>query len=289
MPAKMSAGKTTVSAAFADVAWEGQARSMVRRTLAEGLLDAVFDAFGPVLPDGVFLVKEGSHHHAESRDGAMVGGVVTTSTPPFPMSDDKALELGLHAYAETLRHFVSEVVDQPWPERGAKTRVSATGGIWIWIWFGPKSRQHAVLALPAIAWTGPVFDTAPAPAPESEPAPRFAGTLTDKQRAEKTKMYEHLGREAEAAQQATAAAFAAARARAPGLTPEQMRTVVHEEFTAHGKELPPGVEEYIAEMLAAPHNPHPAANSAKATGKAAIRTVHWLRTKPGNAETTYEE
>jgi hypothetical protein len=260
---------------------------MVRRTLAEGLLDAVFDAFGPALPDGVFLVKEGSHHHAESRDGAMVGGVVTTSTPPFPMSDDKALELGLHAYAETLRHFVSEVVDQPWPGRGAKTRVSATGGIWIW--FGPKSRQQAVLALPVITWTGPVFDTDPAPAPDREPAPRFAGALTHEERAEKTQMYEHLGQETKAAQQATAAAFAAAKARAAGLNPEQMRTVVHEEFTAHGKELPPGVEEYIAEMLAAPHNPHPAANSAKATGKAAIRAVHWRRTTPGDAETTAEE
>ena len=260
---------------------------MASRRINEGLLDAVFDAFGPVLPGGVFLVKEGRHHHAESRDGAMVGGLVTTSAPPFPVSDDKALQIGLHTYAETLRHFVSEVIDEVWPERGAKTHVSVTDGMWIW--FGAKSRQQAALALPAIAWTGPVFEPDPSPIAGSDPAPRFAGALTDEERAQRTQMYVQLGREARAAEEASSAAFAAAQARAPGLTPEQMQMVVHEEFTARGKELSASVEEYIAAMLAAPHNPHPAASSVQATGKAAIRTFHWLRTNTGDARTTDNE
>ena len=257
---------------------------MVSRRIADGLLDAVFDAFGPVLPDGVFLMKEGRYHRAESRDGGMAGGVVTATPPPFPLSDDKALQLGLHAYAETLRHFVSEVVEQPWPDRGAKTQVSVTDGIWIW--FGPKSRQQAVLALPAITWTGPVFDTDPSPATDSNLPLRFAGALTDEQRAEQTRAYEEVREETQARRQATNAAFEAARARAPALNPGQMQAVVHEEFTARGKALPASAEEYVAAMLAAPHNPHPAANSAKATGRAAIRAVHWLRTNSADSGAT---
>ena len=244
---------------------------MGSRRIVDGLLDAVFDAFGPVLPDGVFLVKEGRHHSAESLGGGMAGGSVTGSTPPFPMSDDKALELGLHAYAETLRHFISEVVDAPWPQPGAKTQVSVRGGIWIW--FGPKSRQQAVLALPVIAWDGAVFDTELSRAADTDPALRFAGALSDEQLAEQTRLYEEIRQETEAGRQAANAALAAAQARAPGLNPEQMRTLVHEEFTTRGQELPASAEELVAGMLAAPHNPHPAASSAKAMGKAAIKAL----------------
>jgi hypothetical protein len=42
-----------VLAAFADVGWQGQARAMASRRIVDGLLDAVFDAFGPVDPGKV--------------------------------------------------------------------------------------------------------------------------------------------------------------------------------------------------------------------------------------------
>ena len=260
---------------------------MGRRRVVDRLLDAVFDAFGSVLPDGVFVVKEGLYHRAESLDGAMAGGNITASTPPFPMPDDKALELALHAYAETLRHFISEVVDAPWPQRGAKTRVSVTDGIWIW--FGPKSRQQAVLALPVIAWDGAVFDTELAPAAGTDPVLRFAGVLSDEHLAEQTRRYEESRQETRARQQAANAALAAAQARAPGLSSEQMRSVVHEEFTVRGQELPAGAEEFVAGILAAPHNPHPGANSAKPMGKAAIQAARWLRAHSADSGTPGKE
>jgi hypothetical protein len=246
------------------------------RRIVDGLLDAVLDAFGPVLPDGVFLVKEGrGYHSAESRDGALIGGNVTASAPPFPVSDDKALGLGLHAYAETLRHFVSEVTDAPWPEPGAKTQVSVKDGIRIW--FGPKSIEQAVLTLPVITWSGPVFDVDASPEAASHQWPRYAGALTDEQRAEETRLREEVRQESRARQQAANAAFTAARARAPGRTPDQMRAVVREEFAARGQSLPGGVEDAMAGLLAIPHNPHPGANAAKLVSKSAILAVRWLR------------
>jgi hypothetical protein len=260
---------------------------MGSRRVADGLLDAVFDAFGPVLPAGVFLVKDGHHHNAERLDGPTAGGVINGSTPSLPMSDDKALQLALHAYAETLRHFVSEVVEQPWPRRGAKTQVSVTDGICIW--FGPRSRQQAVLELPAITWTGPVFDSDPSPAEDSDLPPRFAGALTAEQLAEQMRIYEEVREETHAGQQAATSAFIAAKERAPGVNPGQMQAVVHEEFTARGQDLPAGAEEFVAGMLAAPHNPHPTAKSAKVMSKVAIRAMRWVRANSGDSEATDKE
>jgi hypothetical protein len=253
------------------------------RQIVDSLLDAVFDAFGPVLPDGVFLVKEGrSYHSAENQDGSSSGGNVTASVPPFPMSEEKALQLGLQAYAETLRHFVSGVLDTPWPQRGAKAQVSVTDGIRIW--FGPKSPAQAVLRLPAIDWSGTVFDNSSAPETDLECAPRYAGALSDEQRAQETRLRAAVREATRNSQQAVNAAFVAAQARAPGRTSEQMRDVVAEEFAKRGQKLPDGVKDFAAGLLALPHNPHPGANSAKLLSKGAARAFRWFRDHSGGPE-----
>jgi hypothetical protein len=253
--------------------------------LPAALVEEILQRFEPVLPEGVFLELRGGSLTAHGPSGTWPAGSIgqVGFLPWVPMAQSRKLELAVKDLAEEVTKSIGYVnmrpgqPDEPfrWPADGAVVNVAVNHGA-IEISFLAGEPPVTLLTLQPLRWAGPFSEAALAREDRNKGPRRYFGPVPSGHE-ERVAETDRLAAERSAALHDLNAAL---KEKSQGLTPDEIRTLLRDEYQQRGLEPPSpdgAREDFHVGIVAASNSTHPSIAAIPVLTKGLKDIVRWGR------------